>query len=616
MLQEAERVAHLGSWSLDVVTGEVRWSAELFRIFGMEPSGRAPNYATQRGMFSPETWELISRSVTACVEKREGYQIEFEIVRADGSRRWVAARGEPLEGPQGRVERVHGTLQDVTELKQARMELESARARLQLAIEAARIGVWEWDIGTGRLEWDDMMRSIYGAASSGDYSVWRDALLPEDRAEAEAVVGAAVKDSSRRFDHVFRIRRPDGLVRDVHGVGTVLRDASGNAVRMIGVNRDVTELAEAERRLRANEVLLRQFVRHAPAAIAMLDDQMRYLQVSERWLIDYKLGDLDVIGRSHYEVFPDLPEEWRAIHRRVLAGAVDRCDEASFPRVDGGVEWLQWEVRPWTRPDGGIGGLIMFTQVITARKNLELELIERKTELERSNRDLEQFAYVASHDLQEPLRAVAGCVQLLARRYATDLDEKARELIRHSVDGAERMQRLIHDLLAYSRLRPRAGAAVCVDSGKSLGEALRNLEAIISDSGAIIHHEDGFPSVRATHGALVQLFQNLVGNALKYRDPSRKPEIRVSVRRDGAEHVFSIRDNGLGIESRHFARIFVIFQRLHPRSKYEGTGLGLAVCKKLVEGYGGRIWLESEPGRGSTFHFSIPAAKDPTLPAS
>jgi PAS domain S-box-containing protein len=241
---------------------------------------------------------------------------------------------------------------------------------------------------------------------------------------------------------------------------------------------------------------------------------------------------------------------------------------------------------------------------ISERRRAESELRESAQDLARSNLDLEQFAYVASHDLQEPLRAVAGCVQVLKKRYQGQLDARADELIAHTVAGVSRMQALIDDLLSYSRVGTQGKAFEPCDCNAILGQALENLEAAVAETGAAVSH-DPLPVVNADDAQLTQLLQNLVSNAIKFRSPE-PPRIHVSVSRDEGQWVFSVKDNGIGMEPEYFERIFVIFQRLHTRTEYPGTGIGLAICKKIVERHGGRIFVESKLGQGSTFFFTLP----------
>jgi len=242
------------------------------------------------------------------------------------------------------------------------------------------------------------------------------------------------------------------------------------------------------------------------------------------------------------------------------------------------------------------------------QKNRQLEAIEKQLEtrnadLERSNQELEQFAYVASHDLQEPLRKVAAFTQLLAEHCADKLDSDAREFIGYAVDGAHRMQGLINGLLAYSRVGTHGGSFSAVDCEKVFECAVANLAMAITESGAEVTHEP-LPTVMGDGLQLVQLLQNLIGNAIKFRGPA-PPRVHVSAVRQDKEWVFRVRDNGIGIEPEYFGRLFVIFQRLHSRTEYPGTGIGLAISKKVVERHGGRIWVESAPGKGSTFCFGI-----------
>ena len=249
-------------------------------------------------------------------------------------------------------------------------------------------------------------------------------------------------------------------------------------------------------------------------------------------------------------------------------------------------------------------GVSSLHRMDTKRRQAEHELKDTAAKLSRSNADLEQFAYVASHDLKEPLRAISGSVQILQERYRGQIDPGADEVIKHTVDGATRMQTLIDDLLTYSRLTTREAPLAPTDCEVLLGEVLANLEASITESRAVVTH-DPLPTVDADRTQLLQVFQNLISNGIKYRS-ERTPKIHIGAEERDDQWVFSVRDNGIGIAPQYADRIFRIFQRLHTRREYTGTGIGLAVCKKIVERHGGRIWVESEPEEGSTFFFTLP----------
>ncbi|HVZ93740.1 MAG TPA: response regulator [Phycisphaerales bacterium] len=249
-----------------------------------------------------------------------------------------------------------------------------------------------------------------------------------------------------------------------------------------------------------------------------------------------------------------------------------------------------------------------------ARAVLAEELARSADALRRSNEDLQQFAYVASHDLQEPLRMVSSYVQLLERRYKDKLGGEALEFMEFILDGTRRMKTLINDLLSYSRIETRGQGGTPVNLEECLRDALRNVQASINESGAQVTH-DPLPTLSADRGQMVQLFQNLVGNAIKYRG-TETPKVHIAARQENGEHLFSVQDNGIGIEKQYWERVFIIFQRLHNRTEYPGTGIGLAICKKIVDRHGGRIWVDSEIGRGSTFHFVLPPTKSSAVEAA
>ena len=243
-----------------------------------------------------------------------------------------------------------------------------------------------------------------------------------------------------------------------------------------------------------------------------------------------------------------------------------------------------------------------------ANAQLHAQVTRQTEELSRSNRELEQFAYVASHDLQEPLRMVSSYVALLGRRYGGELDERADKYIHFAVDGANRMQRLIHDLLAYSRVGTQGAELTPTDTAPVLRETLSNLELAIEDSEAQVVFSD-LPSVMGDPSQLRQLFQNIIGNALKFRSESR-PRVELDAKRDGDQWTFSIRDNGVGFDQRYAERVFGVFKRLHRNADIPGTGIGLAICQRIIDRHGGRIWAESKLGEGSCFYFTLPAVAE------
>jgi light-regulated signal transduction histidine kinase (bacteriophytochrome) len=277
----------------------------------------------------------------------------------------------------------------------------------------------------------------------------------------------------------------------------------------------------------------------------------------------------------------------------------------------GAVHYVSVSGEPQFDAAGAFRGYRGVGKDITRRKTDEAALREahealevKAKELERSNEELQQFAYVASHDLQEPLRMVSSYTQLLARRYGDKLDGDAHEFMDFIVDGAARMKQLIEDLLAYSRVGTRGRMLAPTDSGAALAKALANLRGAQEASGAQVSH-DAMPEVVADSGQLTQVFQNLIGNAMKFRG-EEPPRIQVGAQAREKVWVFSVRDNGIGFDPQYADRIFLVFQRLHNRAEYPGTGIGLAICKKIVDRHGGRIWVDSHPGTGSTFFFTIP----------
>jgi PAS domain S-box-containing protein len=382
---------------------------------------------------------------------------------------------------------------------------------------------------------------------------------------------------------------------------------------------DITARAKLQQELVDREARFRATFEQAAVGIAHVTTQGRFLRVNRRFCQILDRGQEDLYGAALRDITdPDFREVDAENIREVLAGG---CEAYSVEKLlikgDGANSWVNMTVSLARNGVGDADYLIAVIEDITSRKGMEAELQalnvdldkrvrDRTAALARSNRELEEFAYVASHDLQEPLRMVASYVQLLERRYGDLLDGAAHEFMQFAVDGTVRMKRLINDLLTYSRVETEGRECTPLELGTVLDEVEANLRSSIDESGATIEREE-LPTVLADEVQMIQLLQNIVGNAIKYCGDVA-PRITIGATEDDGFWEIYIRDNGIGIEPRHAARVFQIFQRLHNGNQYEGTGIGLAICKKIVERYGGTISVTSNVGQGSTFRFSLPKA--------
>lgn len=360
--------------------------------------------------------------------------------------------------------------------------------------------------------------------------------------------------------------------------------------------------------LEESEEKFRDLFEHSSDLIQSVTPDGKFLYVNPAWKKAIGYNDREIAQLTLFDVIhPDSLPHCQKLFRRVLAGETLDHVEVQFITKDG--RTIVVEGSSSCRIENGKPVATRGTfRDVTRRKQAEERFARQAAELARSNAELERFAYAASHDLQEPLRAVAGHCRLLQQRYAGRLDADADELLEYAVDGATRMKSLIDGLLAYSRVGTRDLSIRSTDCEKVLDEALANLKVSIDDSAAVITR-DRLPQVTADSTQLVELFQNLISNAIKYRG-DRRPDIHIGAQAKNGMWVFSVRDRGIGIAPKHLERIFDVFQRLHTHDQYPGSGVGLAICKRILERMGGTIWVESQVGGGSTFYFALPGGKD------
>ena len=500
-------------------------------------------------------------------------------------------------------------VRDITDRKRAEKALRESEENFRSVVENAPEAIFVSTHGRFRYLNPEAVK-LFGAASASELlnQPVRESVHPDARAVmAEAI--RQVQEMKGAISPVAqRYLRRDGTVLDVEGsIAPFTYEGEKGGLVLV---RDITERKRAEEELRAKEYLLSESqsiahvgswewtVQGGASAMAWTPETYRLFGVSPD---DFVLSPETFLSLIH----PDDRAAMQFWMSSCLGGLEPPDLEFRVCLKDGSVRYINGRGH-LVQQDAEHNPIRMVgvAQDITAFKQAEEALLRRTDELKRSNTELEQFAYMASHDLQEPLRMVSSYVQLLARRYQGKLDADADEFIAFAVDGAKRMQNLINDMLAFSRVTTKGREFKPVEADAALKVALANLQAAIEESHANVT-SDPLPVVNVDSGQLAQLFQNLIGNAIKFRG-KEPPRIHVAVERQAKEWVFSVQDNGIGIEPRHLERVFVIFQRLHSAAEYPGTGIGLAICKKIAERHGGRLWVTSEPGVGSAFHFTIP----------
>jgi len=469
-----------------------------------------------------------------------------------------------------------------------------------------------WTAGPdGIVEYYNRRHNEYIGVNNVEKSDWRwsSVLHPEDMERTKEAWKKSVQ-TGEAYQIEHRAQMADGTFRWHLSRGMPMRDSTGQIIKWFGTSTDIHDMKNAEIALRESEEWLRLAYDAADLGTWRYDVQAGTVRLDERSQIHYGFEQKDVtytdmLGHIHPDDVERLEREITSTMDPISDGRY--ATEYRVIHPDRNVYWLAIQARTLYEGQGDARGTVMAygtSQDITRRKQVEEELKHTIKELTRSNEELEQFAYVASHDLQEPLRSISGMVQLLQQRYHGQIDDRADQYINHAIDATARMHSLINDLLWYSRVNRNAKPFISVNTNLILQMAIDNLGTAIKESSAVVTYEP-LPVVLGDAMQLSQVFQNLIANSLKFCG-ERPPEIHICAQHHQDEWRFEVRDHGIGIDSQYFDRIFVIFQRLHTRREYPGTGIGLSICKKIIERHGGKIWVESQLGQGSVFYFTIP----------
>ncbi|HEX2867456.1 MAG TPA: PAS domain S-box protein [Ignavibacteriales bacterium] len=539
------------------------------------------------------------------------FKMEKRYLKGDSSTVWTLFSCTLMqEATTGRVFFV-GVIEDITNTKKEEARVRKSEALLDQTLELLPVGIWFLD-EKGEVQrsnakakeiWGEERR--VGIEEYGEYKgYWADSGLAIEA--HDWTTARAIEKGVTITDELINIENFNGEFKTILNSAMPLKSEDGNVIGAICVNQDITELKKVESELRLSEEKFRTITETMPL-IVWTAGAAGEIDYANQWGLDFTGMRLEEvkgwgwIKMLHPGDLQHAEEKWKA---SVSTGNVFE-DTSLFRRHDGLYRWFLTRAVPLKDTYGKIIKWFGTSTDIHEQKETEARLQEVMKELERSNKELEQFAYVSSHDMKEPLRMISSYLQLLSKNYSDKLDENARDYIGYAVDGALRMSALINDLLAYSRVSSKKREFTSVDLSEVVEDVLGDLEVLIIESKAVVTYNE-LPTINADVLQMKQLFQNLIQNALKFRK-SEGVKVDISSERAESQWVIKVKDNGMGIDPQFYERIFIIFQRLHGREKYSGTGIGLAICRRIVENHGGRIWVESEEGKGSTFYFTIPS---------
>jgi PAS domain S-box-containing protein len=585
-------------WDWDLVTDECFWGEGFQTTFGYDAKTLRSDKSFWTKHAHPEDLDRVSEEIERAVNsKKSNWLIEYRFQKADNSYVDVLDRCIIIRDKNDKAIRMVGAMQDISEKKTLLQLLDKAN-------RLARIGSWEIDVESGSVYWSDITKEIRETGPDFKPTLQIGISRFKEGYSRDTII-RRVKESiknGRPWEEDLQIYTEKGNLKWIRTIGKA-EIVNGKCVKVFGSFQDIDEQKRAE-------IDIHKLFQEKNTILESIGDA--FFAVDKSWIVTYwnnhaesmlQIPKKKILGNYLWDVFSESVDSFSyKKYHEALQTNKKVVFEDYFPPLD---KWFEISAYP------SENGLSVYFKDITERKISQMQLNELHANLEKtandlavSNHELEQFAYIASHDLQEPLRMISSFLTQLEKKYSDVIDAKGKQYIYFAVDGAKRMRQIILDLLEFSRVGRFEGELQEVNTNDVVEEIISLSKKQIEETGATIHFEN-LPVVKSHKSPLRQVIQNLVSNALKYQQPGKPPVIHISAKEFPAYWQFSVQDNGIGIKPEYFDRIFVIFQRLHNKDEYSGTGMGLAIVKKIVEAMGGNIWIESKEGEGSIFFFTI-----------
>jgi PAS domain S-box-containing protein len=593
-LNRAQHIARIGNWEWDFKTNEISWSDELYVIFGKERSVFKPSFDAVIQQIHPEDIDLALAEFNHCIQSLQSLSLECRVIKDGGETRHILVQVNVSVDDSNELCKLFGVIQDITDRVKKDAELKQTTERFNNLLKATNDSIWDWNLVTNEVWWNNNFYDVFGfdpLKPTPTVGEWIMNIHVEDREKIVNKLKAIESSNENSWQDEFKYLKKDGTIGFAFNRAYVLRDEKGKPVRVIGAIYEITERKKAIRQIAESEKRYRQIVETAQEGIWLIDENNYTVFVNRKMCEMLEYSQEEIIGRQNYDFKDECERKHAAEQIERRRNGISEKHETSYITKSGKRLWAYVSTNPIFDDEGNYKGALAMVTDITQRKMHEELLKKSEADLELQNKklaqkntELEQFAYIASHDLQEPLRTVTSFAGLLQNQYRNKLDGVGQKYLYFIQQGTERMKTLITDLLEYSRIG-RGKELMPVDCNEIINTVIADLDTAIKESNVEIKTEK-LPVVKGYTTEMKQLFQNLVVNAIKFRKKEEPSEIHISSEPINGGWEFRVQDNGIGIDEQHNQRIFAIFQRLHTRSEYEGSGIGLSHCKKIVELHG------------------------------